>query len=63
MRLSVVFASSAVFGWSLTTLVVTRPEAIPHLATLMAGVVTLEYWLTRRGERHHDAESVTAGHH
>jgi hypothetical protein len=63
VRLSVVFASSAVFGWSLTTLVVTRPEAIPHLATLMAAVLSLEYWLIRRPERAEDADSLTAGNH
>lgn len=63
MHLSVAFASSAIFGWSLTTLVVTRPDVIPHLATLMAAVLALEYWLTRRAERQHDAESVPASHH
>jgi hypothetical protein len=51
LRISVAFVSSAVFGWSLTTLVVTRPDAVPHLAIMVAGVIGLEYWLARRAER------------
>jgi hypothetical protein len=58
LRLSVAFASSAVFGWSLTTLVITRPDVIPHLATLMAAVLSLEYWLFRRADRDQPAEAA-----
>ena len=30
------------------TLVLTRPEAVPHLAILLAVVMTIEYWLANR---------------
>ncbi len=61
MRVGFVFVSSAVFGWSLTTLVVTRPETIPHLATLLFGVLSLEYWLARRMERSRAEAALPVG--
>ena len=48
VRILVAFASSVLFGWGFMTLVLTRPEAVPHLAILLAVVMTIEYWLTNR---------------